>query len=190
MTRQKATQFSFGEAAYFINNQIPKKKRGIYSVEEISPPPEFFITLAPPKIHYGKQPKKDVHTEDIGKIREKVVRLSNVNMERFSAEINDLAEELRARLAHIDNEILDYRHWIRDKATSLNALEGYRAYMLHTELERKREELKKTFRLCELLMQKAEEIKSIAEDYDYEPYKPRTDMDFDKLIKGENELIE
>lgn len=180
--KAKATQFSCGDAKRFIANQIPKKQRTNYLVEEISSPPDFFTTL--PTVKRKPENKPLLNIDDIEKTRESIICLAKENTERFHASIGELTEKIRIELAGVDNEILDYRHWIRDKTTSLNAVQGYRAYKLHTELERKRKELKKTFQLCGMILQKAEEIQNLAENFDYEPYKPRTDMDFDELIKG------
>lgn len=182
--KTKATQFSCGDARRFIANQIPKKQRRNYSVEEISSPPDFFTTLTTPTVKSEPENKPSLHIDDMEKTRESIIRFAKENTERFQKSIGELTEKIRIELTGVDNEILDYRHWIRDKTTSLNAVQGYRAYKLHTELERKREELKKTFQLCGMILQKAEEIQSLAENFDYEPYKPRTDLDFDELIKG------
>lgn len=182
--KSRATQFGTGEAKRFITNQVPKKQRINYLVEEISPPVDFFKTLPPISKAQPSKSDNSENADSVGKIREKVVCLARENLENFNASLNVLTDKLRTQLVDVDNEILDYRHWIRNKTTSLNAVQGYRAYKLHTDLERKREEIKKILQLCVLAIQKAEELQSLAENFDYEPYKPRTDMNFDELIKG------
>ncbi len=182
--KSRATQFGSGEAKRFIINQVPKKQRVNYSVEEISPPSDFFKTLPPVSRGQSSRTDNTENADSTEKIREKVVCLARENSENFNASLNVLTDKLRTQLVDIDNEILDYRHWIRNKTTSLNAVQGYRAYKLHTDMERKREEIKKTLQLCVLAIQKAEELQGLLEKFDYEPYKPRTNMNFDELIKG------
>ena len=182
--KSRATQFGTGEAKRFITNQVPKKQRINYSVEEISPPVEFFKTLPPISKKQPSKVNKPKSIYDTNEIREQVIRLAKENAENLNTSLNGLTDKLRIQLVDVDNEILDYRHYIRNKATSLNSVQGYRAYKLHTDLERKREEIKKTLQLCVLAIQKAEELQGLLEKFDYEPYKPRTNMNFDELIKG------
>lgn len=180
--KTKASLFSCGYAKLYIANKIPKKLRGDFSVEEISPPPKILIPLPP--IQYGRQIEPPRQIDDMNITSESVLALTKEYTENFCASLDKLAERARAELAFIDNVILDYRHWIRNKATSLNAVQGYKAYKLHTELERRREDLKKALNLCRILYQQAKETQSLAEDFEFEPYNPRTDTDFDELIKG------
>lgn len=159
----KAKLFADGKAQVYIDTQIKKSDRDSYMVE----------------------------TVDFSKKSEEIVSncisvVSTVN-QKLHNQISPICEELKKQLQECDNNILDFRHYMRDKNTVLNAVQLCKAAKLCQELERKREAVKKELARCNLALELMDNMQDAINDFEYAEYNKRGNIDFEKIIKGREE---
>lgn len=167
----QASTFTNGSAQNFINSQVKKSQRDNYYIETIG---VDFI---------DKKSKQEVHTPKQRQKLNCIEIVTDMNME-LHKNFNKLYEQLQKELKQCDDDILDYRHYMRNPNTILNAVQLCKAAQLCQQLERKREEVKKELRRCEMLLNLGDYFQTKAENFEYEPYNPRGNMNFDKIIKN------
>ena len=166
----KAHTFSKGQAQNYIDTQIKKKERDTYLIEDLTA-----NKVAEPPIAMKidtEKPELDCVTI-ITSIRGKVYK-----------SYEQLRSHLQKELKKCDENILDYRHFMRDDSTVLNAVQLCKAGKVCQDSERKREKVKKELMRCNFVLESADELVESAKNFEYQSYNPRGDIDFDKIIKG------
>ena len=156
---RKATVFQRNEAEKYINNQIKKSQRSLYTVQKISP-------LSPIDTY-----KTDTLYE-LNSIKETVQR-------RFSDRRNKYVEKLQ----YYDGVILDLRHYIRDNNTRLNACQAAKILFKLQKIERNRADIKREIQRIDLINNSVENAITEADKFEYEEYKPRCIKDMDEFLK-------
>lgn len=164
----KASKFTNGRAQEYIDNQVKKSERDSYYIETVS---------MDKTISKSSTSVKSIQELDCIQI----IRNMNIELHKNFSELNT---RLKEELKQCDDDILDYRHYMRNSNTILNAVQLCKAAKLCQKLERKREEVKKELARCEMLLNIGDYFQSKAENFNYEEYKPRGNMDFNKVIKG------
>ena len=156
---RKATVFQKNEAEKYINNQVKKSQRGLYSVHK--------IFLSSPVQTY----KTDT-LQELNSIKETVQR-------KFSDRRNKYVEKLQ----YYDGVILDLRHYIRDNDTRLNACQAAKILFKLQKIERNRADIKRELQRIELITNAVDTAISEADNFKYEEYKPRCIKDMDEFLK-------
>ena len=156
---RKATVFQMNEAEKYINNQVKKSQRSLYTVQKIS--------LLSPIDTY----KTDTLYE-LNSIKETVQR-------KFSDRRNKYVEKLQ----YYDGVILDLRHYIRDNNTRLNACQAAKILFKLQKIERNRADIKREIQRIDLINNSVENAIAEADKFDYEEYKPRCIKDMDEFLK-------
>ena len=155
---RKATVFQMNEAEKYINNQIKKSQRSLYTVQKISP-------LSPIDTY-----KTDTLYE-LNSIKETVQR-------KFSDRKNKYMEKLQ----YYDGIILDIRHYIRNEDTRLNACQAAKVLYKLQQIERSRADVKRELNRIELINRSVENAISDADKFEYNEYKPRSIKNMDEFI--------
>lgn len=153
---RKATVFQKNEAEKYINNQVKKSQRNLYTVKKISQISE---------IH-----KTDT-IQELNSIKETVQR-------KFSDRKNKCTEKLQ----YYDGIILDIRHYIRNENTRLNACQAAKVLYKLQQIERNRANIKRELQRIELINRSVENAITEADKFEYEEYKPRSIKDMDEFI--------
>ena len=156
---RKATVFQRNEAEKYINNQVKKSQRSLYTVQKISP-------LSPIDIY-----KTDTLYE-LNSIKETVQR-------KFSDRRNKYVEKLQ----YYDGVILDLRHYIRNEDTRLNACQAAKILFKLQKIERNRADIKREIQRIDLINNSVENAITEADKFEYEEYKPRCIKDMDEFLK-------
>ncbi len=183
----KATQFSYGCAKRFISNQIAKKHRGEYIIQQISEPPDFLkneCSIAPIKINRKKASTPKPLPPEIEKTHNETIAFAEHIKGLIHARLDKSAEKLRKQLHEYEDKICDYRHFIRDTSNRFNGVELCRAAKYHKQLEHERSETKKELQRVQKMLDSADKLLNEVITFDYEEYKPRTNIDFMSIIKG------
>ena len=123
---RKATVFQRNEAEKYINNQVKKSQRSLYTVQKISP-------LSPVDTY-----KK---TDTISELNEIKVAVQN----KFS----DRKRKLTEKIQYCDGVILDIRHYIRDNNTRLDACRAAKTLYKLQKIERDRADIKRELQRIE-----------------------------------------
>lgn len=167
----KAHTFANGKAQRYIDTQIKKSERDTYLVETIS------IT--------DNNTKQDIISEkqNITNSFDCISIVSSIN-EKVHKELSPLYKKLTKKLQKCDDDILDFRHYMRDEKTVLNAVQLCKASKVCQDLERKRLKIKKEAIRCRMVLDMADGLVKQAEDFDFEVYKPRGNVNFAAMIKG------
>ena len=166
----KAHTFSNGQAQNYINTQIKKKERDTYIVEDLTVDK---VVKPPIAVKFDiEKPELDC-VAIITSIRDKTYK-----------SYEQLRNHLQKELKKCDTDILDYRHFMRDESTILNAVQLCKAGKVCQDLERKREKVKKELMRCNFVLESADELVENAKSFEYQSYNPRGSIDFNKIIKG------
>ena len=166
----KAHTFSSGQAQNYIDTQIKKKERDTYIVEDLTagkvvePPIAMKIDTEKPELDC---------VAIITSIRDKTYK-----------SYEQLRNHLQKELKKCDTDILDYRHFMRNDSTVLNAVQLCKAAKVCQDLERKRVQVKKELMKCNLVLESADQLVEDAKSFEYKSYNPRGNIDFNKIIKG------
>ena len=155
---RKATVFQKNEAERYINNQVKKSQRELYTVKKI------------PSISTDTY-KTDTISE-LNSIKETIQR-------KFSDRRNKCVEKLQ----YYDGAILDIRHYIRDNNTRLNACQAAKILFKLQRIERNRADVKREIQRIDLINSSVENVITEADKFDYEEYKPRCIKDMDEFLK-------
>ena len=156
---RKATVFQRNEAEKYINNQIKKSQRSLYTVQKITPPSPIDTY------------KTDTLYE-LNSIKETVQR-------KFSDRRSKYVEKLQ----YYDGVILDLRHYIRDNNTRLNACQAAKILFKLQKIERNRADIKREIQRIDLINNSVENAITEADKFEYEEYKPRCIKDMDEFLK-------
>lgn len=167
-TVDRATKFSAGEAEKYINNQIKKNVREQYIVEKIDNKPKEHKLNDIPEPEFVK-------TDVISSL--KSVR------KLVDEKLCNKQNEYKDKLQYYDDIILDIRHYIRDKNTRLNACQAANVLYRLQRIERKRAEVKRELKRIGYVYDSLNNALSVADEFDYSPYKPRVIKDIDEFMK-------
>lgn len=167
----KASKFNTGAAQEYIDHQIKKSERDSYYIETVS------MNNVRSKSNSINQSGERRHELNCVKI------VTDINIE-LHKNLRDLYEQLCKELQKCDDDIMDYRHYMRSPDTVLNAVQLCKAAQLCQTLERKRVSVKKELERCEMILQIGDNLQNQAEQFDYKPYNPRGKINFNLVIKG------
>lgn len=156
---RKATVFQKNEAEKYINNQVKKSQRGLYSVYKIS-------------LSSSVDTYKTDTLQELNSIKETVQR-------KFSDRRNKYVEKLQ----YYDGAILDIRHYIRDNNTRLNACQAAKILFKLQRIERNRADIKREIQRIDLINSSVENVITEADKFEYDEYKPRCIKDMDEFLK-------
>lgn len=166
----KAHTFSNGQAQNYINTQIKKKERDTYIVEDLT----VDKVVKPPIVE-----KIDTENPEL----DCVAIITSIRDKTYKS-YEPLRLHLQKELKKCDTDILDYRHFMRDESTVLNAVQLCKAGKVCQDLERKREKVKKELMRCNFVLESADKLVENAKSFEYHSYNPRGNIDFNKIIKG------
>lgn len=165
----RATTFNVGEAERYIKNQVKKSDRCLYNIEVVTASVKQSKISDPPKSEFTKTSV----VSELAKIK---------------GSMNTLSEKQHMcmdKLQYYDDVILDIRHYIRDESTRLNACQAANVLYRLQRIERKRAEVKCELQRIGQVFDSINNAISIANNFEYSPYKPRVINDMDEFMRKE-----
>ena len=170
---KQATPFeSVKEAQTYINKQIRKSIRNQYRAEPVAKQPEKNMMYEGANIEV----KKTNVVSALQQVRSKMI-----------GEMKDLQHDYIDKLQYYENVILDIRHYIRDYNTNLDTQQAANILYRLQRIERKRAEVKRELRRISNIFDSIDDAIKVADDYEYEPYKPRVIDDMGVFLESEEQ---
>ena len=165
----EATKFNDGQARVFVNTVIPSDQRKHYEIIQCD------RSVVPEKPNVTKIQEKQ-EAKDTAKI---AYTIQQYAVSQFA----ELKSGLENQLSYYDGAIIDILHFIGDENCRFNAVQLCKVTQKLQEFERGHTKTKKELRRIESIMDKVNNIKSDAGNFDYAPYRPRVLHNIDEIIK-------